>query len=212
MTDIRVYVYKALRRAWSACAGAVSRARTVLLFAGNGVKWGSFRTCGVPYVMVALGGRMRIGENFKMNNGAAGNPIGCFQPCTFVVDRGAELRIGDNVGVSQCALIAHADIEIQNNVKIGGGVSVYTTDFHSLDAVTRASVADTLHKVCKPVVIEENAFVGAHSIVLKGVRIGRNAVIGAGSVVTKSVPADEIWAGNPARFIRAVPPSGAKGE
>lgn len=54
-------------------------------------------------------------------------------------------------------------------------------------------------------VIEENAFIGAHSILLKGVRIGRNSIIGAGSVVTKSVPPNQIWGGNPAKYIRDIP-------
>lgn len=46
--------------------------------------------------------------------------------------------------------------------------------------------------------------IGACSIVLKGVTIGKNSVVGAGSVVTKSIPDNEVWAGNPAKFIRKV--------
>ena len=57
----------------------------------------------------------------------------------------------------------------------------------------------------KPVHIGENVFIGGHCVILKGVTIGDGAVIGAGSVVTKSIPAGEIWAGNPAKFIRKVP-------
>lgn len=120
MTNIRILVYKALRKVGHAVRGLFDRLFTVMRFVGNGVRYQSFRTNGVPYVMVAVGGKMSIGRDFRMNNGIAGNPIGCFQPCTFVVDREAELRIGDHVGISQSALIAHADIEIQNNVKIGG--------------------------------------------------------------------------------------------
>jgi acetyltransferase-like isoleucine patch superfamily enzyme len=52
------------------------------------------------------------------------------------------------------------------------------------------------------IVIEDGAWLGAGTIVLPGVRIGKGAVVGAGSVVTRSVPAFEIWAGNPARKIR----------
>lgn len=50
--------------------------------------------------------------------------------------------------------------------------------------------------------IKENAFLGANTIITKPVIIGKNAVIGAGSVVTKDIPDNEVWAGNPARFIR----------
>ena len=53
-----------------------------------------------------------------------------------------------------------------------------------------------------PVTIGDDVFIGAHSTILKGVTIGDRAIIGACSVVTKNVPDDEIWAGNPARFIR----------
>ena len=137
-----------------------------------------------------------------MNNGVKGNPIGCYERCTLFVDRGATLTIGDNVGMSQAALVAMADITIGNDVKIGGGVQVFTSDFHSLDSNIRASAEDMKHRKNAPVRIGNGAFIGARSIILKGVEIGENSIIGAGSVVTKSVPANEIWAGNPARFIR----------
>ena len=53
-----------------------------------------------------------------------------------------------------------------------------------------------------PVYIGEGVFIGACSIVTKGVSIGKHSVVGAGSVVTHDIPEEEIWAGNPARFIK----------
>lgn len=50
--------------------------------------------------------------------------------------------------------------------------------------------------------IGNNCFIGCRSILLPGVTIGDNSIIGAGSVVTKDVPSGEVWAGNPARFIK----------
>lgn len=50
--------------------------------------------------------------------------------------------------------------------------------------------------------IGENAYLGCNTIVCKPVKIGANAIIGAGSIVTKDIPENEVWAGNPARFIR----------
>ena len=58
--------------------------------------------------------------------------------------------------------------------------------------------------VSKQIRIARGAFIGAHTIILKGVHIGAQSIIGAGAVVTKSVPEGEIWAGNPARFIRKI--------
>jgi acetyltransferase-like isoleucine patch superfamily enzyme len=53
-----------------------------------------------------------------------------------------------------------------------------------------------------PVVIKDGAFIGGHSTILKGVTIGERAIVGAGSVVRQNIPADEIWAGNPAKSVR----------
>ena len=179
--------------------------RTRISMYGNGVRVSSCRSNGVPYIMVARGAKgMSIGKNFAMNNGISHNPIGMPQPCTFFVDRGCSITIGNNVGISQTALIAHADITIGDNVKIGGGTCVYTSDFHSLNSELRRTGEDLKNRKSAPVTIEHDVFIGARCIILKGVTIGENSIVGAGSVVTKSIPANEIWAGNPAKFIRKI--------
>lgn len=50
--------------------------------------------------------------------------------------------------------------------------------------------------------IGNNVFIGARTIICNSISIGDGAVVGAGSVVTKDIPENEIWAGNPAKFIR----------
>lgn len=199
-----IFLFVAFRRLFNIIGGCYYQFLCYALFKGNGIVHGNYRTIGVPYVMVSLGGKLTIGKNFAMNNGIKGNPIGCYDRCTFWVGKGAVLRIGDNVGISQAALVAIADITIGNNVKIVGGTSIFTSDFHALDPKIRASSEDLLHRKCAPVIIEDNAFIGARSIILKGVKIGKNSIVGAGSIVTKSVPENEIWAGNPARFVRKI--------
>jgi len=52
------------------------------------------------------------------------------------------------------------------------------------------------------IIIKKNAYLGCNTIICKPVTIGEDAVVGAGSIVTKDIPAGEVWAGNPARFIR----------
>ena len=52
------------------------------------------------------------------------------------------------------------------------------------------------------VYIGDDTFIGTNTIISKDVRIGNNCIIGAGSVVTKDIPDNEVWAGNPARFIK----------
>ena len=53
-------------------------------------------------------------------------------------------------------------------------------------------------------IIRKGASLGAGCTVLCGIEIGENAMIGAGSVVTKNVPANELWVGNPARFVKKI--------
>ncbi|MFT3949344.1 MAG: acyltransferase [Agriterribacter sp.] len=198
--------FKGIRKICLAFSGWLEWLHCRFLFYIQNVQCKNFVTKGVPYVSVAIGGKCVIGNALVMNNGLKGNPIGRPQPCVFFVDRNAEILIGDNVGMSSTAIVAHISVIIGNNVKIGGGVCIYDTDFHALDAKTRTNKNTDKEQANKqPVIIEDNAFIGAHSTILKGVTIGRNAIIGACSVVTKSVPANEIWGGNPAKFIKALP-------
>lgn len=201
---ILYFLYKITNKLINNTLYFINHLYTWLILKGNNVQFSQYKTSGIPYIMVARGGKCSIGKNFAMNNGIKGNPIGCYQKCTFFVDRGAELTIGNNVGISQTALICTMKITIEDNVKIGGGVCVYDTDFHSLNPELRKSTEDLKHRKQKAVLIKENAFIGAHSIILKGVTIGKNSIVGAGSVVTKSIPDNQIWAGNPAQFIKNI--------
>lgn len=55
-----------------------------------------------------------------------------------------------------------------------------------------------------PVIIEDDVFIGAGTVILPGIKIGKNSVIGAGSIVTKDIPCDVIAYGNPAKIIRKI--------
>lgn len=199
-----VTIYKSLRVVKRVFEHLYCHVVTTIRLLGNGVIYQDFKTGGVPYIMVARDANVvSIGKSFSMNNGIRHNPIGMPQPCTIFVDRNCSLIIGNNVGISQTALIAHANITIGDNVKIGGGTCIYTSDYHSLNSCIRASDNDLKFRKNAPVTIEDGVFIGARCIVLKGVTIGRNSIIGAGSIVTKDVPANQLWAGNPAKMIRA---------
>lgn len=201
--NIISYTYRVVRKVNGKIRHFLSHIFTTILFKAQNVRCQSFNTSGMPFVSVAReGGRIQIGDNFRMHNGIKGNPIGCYQRCTFFCDRNSSIIIGNNVGISQTALVSYSKIIIEDNVKIGGGTCIYTTDFHSLDPLARLSTDDMKYRKVADVIIRRNAFVGAHCIILKGVIVGENSIVGAGSVVTKSIPANEIWAGNPAKFIR----------
>lgn len=146
-------------------------------------------------------GTIRIGKNVTINSGFSCNPIGGDARTLFSLKDTACLTIGEGVGISNTAIVCHDRITIGERVLIGGGTKIYDTNFHSLDYRVRGDYQNET-VVTRPVVIEEDAFIGGHCIILKGVTIGARSIIGAGSVVTKDVPADEVWGGNPARMIR----------
>lgn len=147
-------------------------------------------------------GTFTIGHKFRGNSGQVYNPIGGDSELRLICWKGAKLTIGNNVGISNSTIVCSTEITIEDNVMIGGSCKIYDTDFHSVDMEKRISHSQEINT--KSVLLKRGAFIGAHSIVLKGVTIGENSVIGAGSVVAKSVPDNEIWAGNPASFVKKV--------
>ncbi|MBQ7290379.1 MAG: acyltransferase [Clostridia bacterium] len=145
-------------------------------------------------------GKIHIGNNVRINSSGKANPIGFGDKTYFQVFKNGEIIIADNVRMSNCAITSQTAVKIGEYARIGAGVKIYDTDFHSIDPYLRTSVPEG-KPVSKPVEIGEYAFIGAGSIILKGVSIGKYSVIGAGSVVTKNVPDGEIWGGNPAKRI-----------
>jgi acetyltransferase-like isoleucine patch superfamily enzyme len=170
----------------------------------NDVKYGENLICnGLPYISVKKTGILSFGRNVTINNGNQFNRIGRNQNCIFSVSKGAKCKIGNNVGLSSTAIVCTSQIILEDYVQIGGGTVIYDTDFHNIQPDMRINESQNLENIVrKPVFIKKNAFIGAHSIILKGVIIGENSIIGTGSVVTKSVPDNEVWAGNPACFIK----------
>ena len=104
-----------------------------------------------------------------------------------------DVIIGDNVTV-KCGVYLWDGITIEDNVQIGPNVS-FTNDKYP-----RAKQKFELQKT----LIKKNASIGAGSVILGNITIGENAMIGAGSVVIKNIPDNQLWIGNPARFIREI--------
>ena len=199
---IIIYLFKALRKFKEILMREIYTPIAKLFFMLNGIGYGEdLRVMGLMKVLVTRRGSVRIGKGLRVNSGDNFNVIGRQQKCIFWVE--GSLTIKDNVGISASAIICNHQITIGNNVVIGGNTVIYDTDFHSLDASHRNDhKQDRVNTQWAPVEISDNVFIGAHSTILKGVMIGENSVIGACSVVTKNIPSNEIWAGNPAVFIR----------
>lgn len=105
-----------------------------------------------------------------------------------------DVKIGNNVTV-KCGVYLWDGITVEDNVFIGPNVT-FTNDKYPRSRNHSFKLKRT--------VIKTGASIGAGSIILGGVTIGQNAMIGAGSVVTKDVPGNELWLGNPAKFVRNI--------
>lgn len=160
---------------------------------------------GIPIINVSSGAKFIIGKGFFIKSGRHFNQIGRPHPSYFTVRYNGVLTIGNNVWMSNIAIVCETAITIKDNVRFGANVVIYDSNFHSLDVAERILLKEDMSKtIRRPVIIEEGAFIGSHVTILKGITIGKNSIIGAASVVTKSVPPNEIWGGNPARFIKAL--------
>lgn len=145
-------------------------------------------------------GTITFGKKLKINNGHKYNPIGRQEKTSFFVE--GILVVGENVAMSSTTIVCKEKVTIGNNVLIGGNTVIYDTDFHSLNYKDWFSERDIRNSKTKAISIGNNVFIGAHTTILKGVQIGNNVIVGACSVLTKNIPPDEVWAGNPARFIK----------
>ena len=125
------------------------------------------------------------------------------------------LFFGNYTAVNGGTIIAVSnEIVIGNNVWISYECLIMDNDGHSKDPrIRRQDLPDLLNEKLKdwsevhisPIKIEDDVWVGARSIILKGVTIGRCSIVGAGAVVTKNVPPYTIVAGNPAIVVGSVP-------
>ena len=107
--------------------------------------------------------------------------------------------------MSNVSLWAKTNIKIGNNVKIGADCLLFDSDMHSLDFIKRRKPStDAINAKSLVIIIEDDVFIGTRSIICKGVTIGERSIVASGSVVVKSIPADEIWGGNPAKFIKRI--------
>ena len=173
-----------------------------LILKANGAVFGKNLQIPGKVSWLIRGARITIGDNFYLSSGNGVNPIASNLQADVYVEPGAALTIGNNVGMSSTRLWIHESARIGNNVKIGGCVLITDTDAHPMDYMARRSSNEGTKSA--PVVIEDDVWVGAHCIILKGVTIGARSIIGAGSVVTKSIPADCVAAGNPCRVIKII--------
>ena len=178
--------------------------------------------CGIDYgvnlvvrnkIYILGEGGVKIGDNFCFTSGDSLNPI-CrnLRGVFFSMLPDSKIEIGNNVGMSSTCIWVMKSVSIGNNVHIGGDSIILDNDAHPqnylerrdefLNLVSRQEYLDRI-KSC-PIVIQDDVWIGARCIILKGVHIGAKSIIAAGSVVTRDIPAGVIAGGNPCRIIKPI--------
>lgn len=113
----------------------------------------------------------------------------------------AEIRIGDNCFLNGTLIHCNERVHIGNNCMFGPGTILSDNDSHRV----ALAFQDRQGKpVSKPILIEDNVWIGMNCIIMKGVKIGKNSIIAAGSLVLKDVLPNSIYGGHPANFIKKI--------
>lgn len=149
---------------------------------------------------VRVWGRPSVRNSGTMIVGDRARLISTIATLEIVVEKGATLEIGEGSYINYgCSIGATSLIRIGPRANIGTHVIMIDNDFHELDPSRRLSRPPSA-----PIILEENVWVGARAIILRGVTVGADSVIGAGSVVTHDIPPRSLAVGQPARVIRSL--------
>jgi acetyltransferase-like isoleucine patch superfamily enzyme len=130
---------------------------------------------------------------------------------TFNVEAAGCVEIGDDSTIVGAIFMCAERITIGRNVIVSYHVTIADSDFHPIDpdlriqdAIANSPYGDRTQRpafISRPVVIEDDVWIGIGAIILKGTRIGRGARVEAGAVVTRDVPAGRTVVGNPAELL-----------
>lgn len=135
-----------------------------------------------------------------------------FWRTSLAAEENAFIEIGDYTYIANASLVCSERISIGARVLIAGGVTIADSDFHPLmpaarlaDTIALSPVGNRLKRPTisvKPVVVEDDVWIGCNATILKGVRIGAGAIVAPGALVIKDVAPETEVAGNPARVVR----------
>jgi acetyltransferase-like isoleucine patch superfamily enzyme len=198
--------YCALLTAWRRCFYrhfSVLVDYCFLRFHGVETGWGDVWLGGFPIISRHPGSRIVLGRGVKLVSHSRYNAAGVNHPVILAtLARDAVIQIGDGTGMSGNAICAVQAVRIGPACGLGANAAVYDTDFHPLDPEQRLRQQRDTDAPSAPVRLGARVWLGANSLVLKGVTIGEGAVIAAGAIVTKDVPPNALAGGVPAKILR----------
>jgi acetyltransferase-like isoleucine patch superfamily enzyme len=150
------------------------------------------------YCKIQTWGRIELADNIQLWSYPDGE---AYKTCLLTWRSTASIKIGSNCMLNGTVIHSRSKVVIGNNCMFGAGTVILDSDFHST-TINPTVRREQVQAVDRPVVIGNNVWVGRNAIILKGVHIGDNSIVAAGSVVTKSIPPNQVFGGNPARFMK----------
>jgi acetyltransferase-like isoleucine patch superfamily enzyme len=180
-----------------------------------------------PWTHGALPPNVRVGANsvvtsdyaFKRFRSRLDPALVIGAECTmdgvhFALGEDARVEVGDYCYFTNAVLLAELELRIGSYVMIGWNATVADTDFHPIapaervaDAVACSPLGRGTRRPAiarRPVIIEDDVWIGPNATILKGVRVGAGAFVEAGALVARDVPPRARVVGNPAQVVGEV--------
>jgi acetyltransferase-like isoleucine patch superfamily enzyme len=168
----------------------------------NIVNQGKIRITGHPIIDIRKSCKLYIGNGVTLNSRNKGYHINMYSPVKLFADMpGAEIKIGDYTRIHGSCIHSYKSIEIGKNCLIAANCQIIDSSGHNI------SFPDTENRINtkgegKPIVIEDDVWIGTNCVILPGVRIGKGSVIAANSVVKKDIPPMVVAGGNPCVVLK----------
>ncbi len=136
------------------------------------------------------------GRRVDLPNGAV-----AWQPCMIASDSiGGKTNIGALTHIGREVVIGE-DCRIQGSVYIADGCTIGNNVFIGPNATLTNDRYPPSGGKWSPVIVENDVVIGANATIVAGVRLNSGCVVAAGAVVTTDIPMNQVWGGNPAKFL-----------
>lgn len=153
-------------------------------------------------VVVHPSARIIIAGNVRLNSNKRNSHVSMYDCTRLMADRPlAQISIGSQTRINGASIHAYSQISVGKRCLIAPNTQIIDGNGHDLSFSDVENRINTIGGA-KPIIIEDDVWIGANCVVLGGVVIGKGSVIGAGSVVDTSIPPMVLAKGNPVRIVK----------
>ncbi|QKF81101.1 acyltransferase [Halarcobacter ebronensis] len=180
-----------------------SRLFKLMLFFNKNIKThGKISIIKKPIINIKNGCLLELGNGVKLNSDNLKYHLNMYTPVKLYADReGAKIIIKENTRIHGSCIHSYEYIEIGRNCLIAANCQIFDGSGHDLYVDNPQNRINTEGN-SKPIIIGDNCWIGANSIILPGSRLGNNCVVSAGSIVRGIFVDNSLISGNPAKIVK----------